>query len=494
MLGTRIEVSSSISNVQFVVYKNEEFIITNGKDQNSLYFDTCTSELEIGNQFRRLDVSRVYPDVQTASESTVRYSPVLSDIRLYSYWVDPGTINAGGPSTTLTANASTGALPGVYLQLASLGVGTGQFAIDDLVIVGRTADVTGNGLTGNVWEIMKIVAVDAATNTVRCQQGQEGTTARGLSDYLATTTTVVRILKHPESSALVDIQTRTRDTSVLNPGDFVSIIIDQGQIVQQKLDYSGWLRFHDIRGNLSDEFFFIAGGLRGKYHTIFMDDDRQTGDVPYRTGDLTLNNNLFLTGGAISIRDSVNKTQILSVDNDDGHADHSGSIYFDAGVIGRGDIKLYSTACPEDVFNSSCDVTFEINTFGEGTIGTNLTIRGSAAETPPKTGQLILSNLGPNGANDFTINRDQSIDAFGLTNFYTSSGGRHARYVSSGSDESAKFLTPNVQYFANVNPGDNLVLYLPANPQSGDTVSVIEVGGNLTYDTSIDYESTGNWN
>ena len=39
--------------------------------------------------------------------------------------------------------------------------------------------------------------------------------------------------------------------------------------------------------------------------------------------------------------------------------------------------------------------------------------------------------------------------------------------------------------------GDNLVLYLPANPQSGDTVSVIEVGGNLTYDTSLIMRAQG---
>ena len=184
-------------------------------------------------------------------------------------------------------------------------------------------------------------------------------------------------------------------------------------------------------------------------------------------------------------------SQILAVDNDDGHADHSGSIYFDAGVIGRGDIKLYSTSCPEDIFSHPCDVTFQINTFGEGTIGTSLTVRGNPVEVPPKTGQLILSNLGPNGANEFVVNQDQSIDSFGINNFYTSTGGRHARYVSSGSEEAAKFLTANVQYFANVNAGDNLVLYLPENPQSGDTVSVIEVGGNLTYDTSLVMRAQG---
>ena len=487
VLGNRIQVDSLISNVKVKVYRNEEFTITNGKDQSSLYFDTCTSELELGNQSRRLDVSRVYPNVQSPADSTATYSSNLSDIRVYGYWVDPGATNAGGPSATLNANANTGVLSGVYLQLSTLGIGVGQFAVDDLIIVGNTADISGNGLTGNNWEFMKILAVDTTSNTIRCEPGQEGTAERFLSNYPAATTTVLRILKHPESSALVDIETRSRTAT----GDFVSIVLDQGQIAQQKFDYSSWLRFHDIRGNLSDEVFFINGGLKGKYHSTFMDDEIQVGDVPYRTGDLTLNNNLSLIGGSISIKDSVNKTQILAVDNDDGHADHSGSIYFDAGVIGRGDIKLYSTSCPEDIFSHPCDVTFQINTFGEGTIGTSLTVRGNPVEVPPKTGQLILSNLGPNGANEFVVNQDQSIDSFGINNFYTSTGGRHARYVSSGSEEAAKFLTANVQYFANVNAGDNLVLYLPENPQSGDTVSVIEVGGNLTYDTSLVMRAQG---
>ena len=334
---------------------------------------------------------------------------------------------------------------------------------------------------------MKIVEVDEVGKVLRCLPGQESTTALALATYQATTTTVVKILKHPETATLQDIQGRTRT----NFGAFVSIILDNGHIAQQKLDYSNFLRFHDVAGVIDDAWFFINGGLRGKYHTAVMNEEIQVGVNPYRTGDLKLNNNLSLLGGGISIRDSVNKTQILSVDNDDGHADHSGSIYFDAGVVGRGDIKLYSTSCPENVLQATCDVTFQIDIFGNGIVGNTLTVRGTASETPTKTPQLDITNLGPNGVNSFTVNRDQSIDAFGYQNFYTSTGGRHARYVASGSDDAAKFLVPNVQYFANVNPGDNLILYLPDNPQTGDTVSVIDVGGNLTYDTSLVMRAQG---
>ena len=485
-LSAFAETNSVLSGVQFVAYNNEEFTITNGKGQNTLHHDTCTSETEIGNQFRRLDVSRVLPDLQSSGDTVNEYAN--QNIRVYSYWVDPRTINPGGPITTLTTTASTGAVAGnVYLQVAELGTGTGAFAADDLVIVGKTADVVSNGLQGNEWEVMKIVEVDEVGKVLRCLPGQESTTALALATYQATTTTVVKILKHPETATLQDIQGRTRT----NFGAFVSIILDNGHIAQQKLDYSNFLRFHDVAGVIDDAWFFINGGLRGKYHTAVMNEEIQVGVNPYRTGDLKLNNNLSLLGGGISIRDSVNKTQILSVDNDDGHADHSGSIYFDAGVVGRGDIKLYSTSCPENVLQATCDVTFQIDIFGNGIVGNTLTVRGTASETPTKTAQLDITNLGPNGVNSFTVNRDQSIDAFGYQNFYTSTGGRHARYVASGSDDAAKFLVPNVQYFANVNPGDNLILYLPDNPQTGDTVSVIDVGGNLTYDTSLVMRAQG---
>ena len=47
---------------------------------------------------------------------------------------------------------------------------------------------------------MKIAAVDAPSNTLRCLPGQEGTNNQGLSVYSASTTSVIRILKHPESS------------------------------------------------------------------------------------------------------------------------------------------------------------------------------------------------------------------------------------------------------------------------------------------------------
>ena len=263
VLNRRLEVDATFT-VKVIVYKNEEFVITNNKGQTGFFYDTCNSELEIGNQARRLDIGRVYPDVETPSTTVSSYDNITSDVRVYSYWVDPLTINAGGPTTTLNADAANGPIAGsTYLTVAELGTDNGRFAVDDLIIVGATSDISQNGLTGNNWEIMKIAAVDAPSNTLRCLPGQEGTNNQGLSVYPASTTSVIRILKHPESSGLYDIDLRSRSGT----GSFVSAIISDGHIVQQKLDYPNWVRFVDVKTIVKMNGSLLMVDCLVKYHS-----------------------------------------------------------------------------------------------------------------------------------------------------------------------------------------------------------------------------------
>ena len=486
--------TATINSVVFKAVRNEEFILTNGSDQNTLYFDTCSASLEVGNQFRRIDISRLTPSTQDPDDTVTAYSGSEDDYNIFSYWVDPATINAGGPTTTLTVQAATGSVAGsVYLTVADLGTGSGRFTIDDLIIVGKTTQVADKGVPSGSddvqWEIMKIAAVDVPGKVIRALPAQEGTTAQALTDYPATTTTVVRILKHPESSQMIDIQERSREIAgVATP--YVSMIINRGHIVQTKLDYTQWIRITD---GTNDNLYLVNGGLLGKVHTSVMDETLQNGNITHRNGDLVLNKDFTMNGGNIQIKDSVQKSNILVVENDDGHADHSGSIFFDAGVVGRGNITLYPTSCPENVVTNadSCLPSFKVDVFGDGLVGNSWTVVGSAAESPPKTPKLTVENLGVNGADKFAINQDNSIDAFGYNNFYTTSGGRHARYVSSGSDAAELNLDVNLTYFVNVSADDDLVLFLPENAQTGDRIEFIEVGGNLTYNTSLIVRALG---
>ena len=505
-LSNGIGALAAINDASFSASRNEEVTITNGANQNSFYLDTCNATLEIGSQYRRIQVTRCLPDVQDAADTQAAFRPVKEHIRAYSYWLDPKVLQSNGPISALSANATTGTVPGsVYLPVSQLGEADGLFLVGDLIIVGDAQDIANRGLNAGeqTFEIMKIEAVDEVNKVLRCAPGQEGTTALALSNYTAGSgnTTVMRLLKHPESSPVYDIQARSRTISgVTTP--YVSLILEKGYIVQTKLDYANWVRFHDTRstGTFDDQFFYVGdninstvnkGCLFGTVHQDVMNEYTHAGVVPHQTGDLTVNKDLTMIGGDITVYDSVKKTKLFAFRNDDGHADHAANIDFEAGVIGRGTITLYSTSCPENVAVNSCDPSFSVDVFKNVVAGSTFTVNGEAIQSPTRTPKLTVDNLGVSGANKFVINQDQSIDAFGIDNFYTKSGGRHARYIATGADESDKYLTANIQYFANVAVGDTFVVYLPDNPNSGDEVSIIDVGGNLTYNTSIVVRAQG---
>ena len=94
-------------------------------------------------------------------------------------------------------------------------------------------------------------------------------------------------------------------------------------------------------------------------------------------------------------------------------------------------------------------------------------------------------------SNRFTIKQTGEIDSFGYTSFYTASGARHTRYVSTTSTDDAKVLSPNIVYMVNVTSQDTLILTLPSNPRTGDTVKIVEVGGNLSYQTTLVVRAPG---
>ena len=232
----------------------------------------------------------------------------------------------------------------------------------------------------------------------------------------------------------------------------------------------------------------LAARLEGTQHKPVMNEQRRDGAIPFRRGNFYLANDFEMIGGNLLIKDSVAESTIFRVFNDDGHPDHQGLLQWNAGVIGRGDFYLFGTSCPENVlFNPDDDIpSFSVDNFGNATVQTTLSITGTAAASPSPTNEPFrIGNLGPNGANDFTVKQDQSIDAFGFSNFYTSSGGRHTRYISAASTEEELNLQSNIVYMVNVQASQTLIVTLPDGPQTGDVIRLIEVGGNLRYDTTL---------
>ena len=461
--------------------RDELFTIKDGGSNKTFEINSCSGTTEIGTYAGRFDLGLAWSS-NSSYTTTASLEPVidLEDVIAYGYYIDPQTIQSNGPATTIRAATATGnSATLLQIPVQSVGEGSGRFAVGDLIAVGPTASFTGAGQL-EFLVVDAVIAPDSDIPTLVAQRAQEGTVAmnHNVGD------SVRRIIKHEDWSRVNDAEIRQRQVNGA-PVDYLSVIIERGYISQQKLDYKQWLRFSN-KSNNEEILTVVNGRLFGKVHESVMDEQLSDGAKSYRQGSLNVTDNLTLGGGNFIIYDSVRQTELFKFTNDDGHADHQGLLNWDAGVIARGDFFLYPSSCPENVVQTlSCDPSFSIDNLGNGTIKTSLTITGEASATPGSDAVLSVQNLGINGGNSFDIKRDQSIDAFGLTNYYTSSGAKHTRYISAASPEADLQLISNIVYMVNVQATQTLIVTLPAGAQTGDVVRLIDVGGNLKYDTTL---------
>jgi len=471
--------------------RNEKVLLTNGNEVPTFRVDTCTGTTHIGNHYGRIEVEFAHQGQQGSITNNAALVPNFDSgniARAYSYWFDPQIVSDGGPDTTIRVGV-TGSSGQIQVPVQSLGVGTGKFAVDDIVFVGdATSASTGIGdfIIGKVTQVIEDVANPTVVIAdVGDSLGTNNTFVIGDSAF-AVGNVVRRLVKHREVANVIDFEERTR----INAGassTYLSLILDRGYIVQQKLDYLNWVVLTDSQGR-SLAWTAVKGRMFGVVHSATMNEQRTDGGIAYRTGDLNVSGGLTLTGGNFTIYDSINQTQLFRVVNDDGHADHQGLITWDCGVVARGDFYLFTAQDPENVITSPDSTTpsFFVDNLGNVGAKTTLTVTGNASATPsPVVEQLSIQNLGINGTKKFTVNQDNSLDSFGINNFYSSSGGRHTRYLSAASAEEELTLTPNIVYCVNVQASSTLILTLPTSPVTGDTVKIVEVGGQLSYNTSL---------
>ena len=482
---------ASTSNITMEARRNEKFLLTNGNSVPVYQTDTCTGTTTVGNHFGRIDIEYslggddvVYTN--TAALPNAFDAGIIT--KAFSYWVDPKIASEGGPDTNVRATALGGGGL-VQVPVNSLGEGDGKFAVNNLVFIGTvTAATTGVGdfIIGKITEV-----IDDATNpTIVVGAPGDGLDTNQPftpSDNVFDQGNVVRrVIKHQEYANIIDIETRTRVISG-SSSTYCSMILDRGYIVQSKLDYLGWVALANDR-NQAQMFVKVAGRLEGIVHTPSMNEQKTLGGIPYRRGDLNVSGDLKLIGGGFQIMDSVNQTPLLTFINDDGHADHQGLFRWDAGVIARGDFYLFKGGDPENVvFTPDTNTpSFSVDNSGNVTAEKSLTIEGVAATTPSSSfKQFSVQNLGPSGTEEFSIKQDSSIDGFGYQNYITSSGAKHTRYISSASTEADLILKPNIVYMVNTTASSTLVLTMPSAPQTGDVIRITDVGGNLSYNTSL---------
>ena len=479
-LTTKIIGSSSTTGTTFKANRNERFTINDGNDNPTFDVDSCSGSTIVGSHAGRFDLNLAWSSSGSILTNADLPAALNADeIVAYGYYADPQSIQANGPATTIAAATATGnSATLLQIPVQQLGEGTGAFAVGDLIAVGPLTSFSST--TGQL-EIMKISeVVTGAVPTIIAIIAQEGTVAmsHGVGDV------VRRIIKHETQSSVIDAQIRQRLVAGVN-NDYLSVIIERGYISQQKLDYKQWLRFRNTTTGV-EILTNVNGRLYGKTHTSQMNEQLGDGAKSYRNGRLDVTDNLTLTGGNFVIYDSVKQTKLFQFVNDDGHADHSGLINWDAGVIARGDLFLYPTSCPENVITSlACTPSFSVDNLGNVTAQNTLTVTGTATPTPTTADVFSVQNLGIGGGSEYTIKQNRSIDAFGLQNFTTSTGARHTRYLSAASPEADFTLIANIVYMVNVQSTQTLILTLPAAPITGDIVRLIDVGGNLKYDTTL---------
>jgi len=470
---------SSATNVTLQIERDERLTLTDGVGNTTFDVNTCSGSTEIGTYAGRFDLQLAWSTNGSYSGFADLVTPLNADnVVAYGYYVDPQIIQSNGPATTIAAATATGNDPTVLqIPVQNLGEGSGAFKVGDLIAVGPTASFTGAGQL----EFLEIEGViTGGTPTLIAKRAQDGTVV--MSHQVGDD--VRRIIKHKDWANVLDAQVRQRQVSG-SPLSYLSVIIDKGYISQQKLDYKQWLRFSNKTNN-EEILTLVNGRLYGKVHSSIMDEQLGDGAKSYRQGSLQVTDDLTLGGGNFVIYDSVKQTKLFQFVNDDGHADHQGLLNWDAGVIARGDFFLYPSSSPEDVITQLNDTpSFSIDNLGQGTIKTSLTITGVASSTPTEDSVLSVQNLGVNGGQVFDIKQDRSIDAFGISNFYTSNGAKHTRYISAASPEADLQLIPNIVYMVNVQNTQTLIVEVPATAQTGDVVRLIDVGGNLKYDTTL---------
>ena len=154
-------------------------------------------------------------------------------------------------------------------------------------------------------------------------------------------------------------------------------------------------------------------------------------------------------------------------------------------VIGNGNS---GTLKVESNLGSTSISTGALVVDGGAGIAENLYVGGDAFI---QGGDLTVSS---SGTTRFKVNNTGSLDLGGITNYFTSTGGRKWIWLStsSSSDATAPVLAANTNYLIRPN-GTNvtLILKLPTNAQTGDMIRLVDVGGNLTSNCTLIIRAPG---
>jgi hypothetical protein len=175
---------------------------------------------------------------------------------------------------------------------------------------------------------------------------------------------------------------------------------------------------------------------------------RTTFEIDTATGDLTIN------GGNINIFGSDGTTPRLEFNNS------------------SGDFVTYGS--------------FSALGTGESTFGGDLRVAG---DVYIEGGDLTVYSGGTDPEDEiFAVDNDGSVKIAGIENYFTRTGGPKWVYTS----DSVIPAQSNYNYF--INATGNTLFKLPQNPLIGDTIRIIDISGNLTYNLTLLIRASDNIN
>ncbi len=215
-------------------------------------------------------------------------------------------------------------------------------------------------------------------------------------------------------------------------------------------------------------------------------------------GNVTFNtpNSLTLNGGNFIINDSAGTENKLTLTNSTGNLFISGNLTVAGNNISSstdvaltlsgtdvtigGDLQINGN----DIKSSTGATVLSLNA-NDATFADNLTIGG---DLTLNGGDFTVNS----GATErFAVNANGSIDFGGITNYFTPTGGRKWVYVPTSSNTQSSItdserLISNTNYFvAPSGNGSVLILLLPTSPQNGDMIRIVDIAGQLKYNTQL---------
>ena len=473
--------------------------------KNELYttaeINICTGDAVFGSTYATVFTIGSILGSTSAAHSTS--TPV------YVYRRDPFTAQPNGPITTIFATIQTGSVVPATSNIPVVDISA--FSKGDLVAI-----LNGTSLTSSQFEIIRVTDdpftnangsfLPTASNATYPTggRGQETTTARSWN----TGSVVVKIQKDTRTTTLAEQIPATGRVAVESPNtnpNKIRMKLVNGDLVAEKLDYEYLIRI--------DSEWFYPDSKNGQNDTEYgvrlpkSFRDPFSGQITkyFGGGDVTTHGDFTITSGNLRMYGTDGKTLIFNVANDDGHPGDGAIVDETTGKNGLylngfanifGNLQVYNQQCQE---NGTCanDLTFKVErASGAVNMGTKLYIKGQVFDQEsPSTEIFHIDNLGSagvggtQGSKDFIMYQDGSVDAFGITQYFTANGGRRWTYVAASPTGTGQTtgnpLQPNNNYLLNLTTGGNMVLYLPTNVVTGDIIRFVELSGNLSYNTNL---------